>query len=121
MQDQVKFYLTFGLIEFVTLLVITGTAIHLLRSKIVRENLSWIFVVLGLMFTGFFFEIIAATLAIIQLRGDEFGIVGYIGQGLVVFLGGSTNNISFLIFCLEYYKAAFTIGMAKEGKSSAAI
>ena len=121
MQDQVKFYLTFGLIEFVTLLVITGTAIYLLRSKVVRENLNWIVVVLGLMFTSFFSEIIVATLAIIQLRGDVFGIAGYIGQAFIVFLGGTTNNISFVIFCLEYYKAAFTIGMAKEGKSSAAI
>lgn len=121
MKDQVKFYLTFGLIEFATLLVIIGTAIYLLRSKVVRENLRWIFVVLGLMFTSFLSEIIVSGLAIIQLRGDVFGIAGYIGQGLIVLLGGVTNNISFVIFSLEYYKAAFTIGMAKEGKTSAAI
>ena len=121
MQDQVKFYFTFGLIEFATLLVITGTSIYLMRSKVVRENLGWIFVVLCLMFTSFLSEMIVAFLAIIQLRGDVFGVAGYVGQAFIVLVGGSTNNISFVIFSLEYYKAAFTIGMTKEGKSSAAI
>ncbi|MFM7851853.1 MAG: hypothetical protein ACKO96_08015 [Flammeovirgaceae bacterium] len=98
MQDQVKFYLTYGLIDLVVLLVIFGTAIYLLRSKVVRESLRWICVVLGLYFISFLCEIILCCLAIFQLRGDVFGMGGYIGQGLIVLLGGSTNNIGFVIF-----------------------
>ena len=82
-----------------------------------RENLGWVFFVLGLLIISFLCETIVAGLAILQLRGDVFGISGYVGQGLIVLIGGSTNNISFVVFSLEYYKAAFTIGMSIQGKS----
>lgn len=42
-------------------------------------------------------------------------------MAVITILGGSTSNFSFVIFSLEYYKAAFTISMTKEGKPQAAV
>ena len=64
MLDKVKFYLTFIVIECTTLLFIIGTAIYLLRRKVTREKLRWIFVVLGLLFTCYVSESLLAGLYI---------------------------------------------------------
>ncbi len=40
-------------------------------------------------------------------------------MGIICLVGGVSYNISFAIFALEYYKAAYSIAFAKEGKSIA--
>jgi len=40
-----------------------------------------------------------------------------VSVGVICLIGGFTYNVSFAVFSFEYYKAAFTIAMSKQGKS----
>ena len=92
---------------------------YLLNLKVARENLRWIFIVLGLLITSALFEIAVCSRDIhsIRINSPKLGTAGYAIVGFIVTIGGFTSNISFAVFALEYYKAAFTIAMALEGKS----
>jgi hypothetical protein len=113
MKDTVEFYLTFSVINFITLLVILGTLIYLLQLKIARENLGWVFFVLSMLVTTLVSEQVLAGISIMQLRQQTLGVGGYVSMGVLCLIGGFTYNVSFAVFAIEYYKAAYTIAMSK--------
>jgi len=119
MLEIVQFYVTYISICSTALIVCLATLFYLLNLKVNRDNLRWIFIVLGLLITSAVMEIFVCSRDIYSVNNDkqQFGTIGYILFGLAVTMGGFTSNISFVIFALEYYKAAFTIDMALKGSS----
>ena len=70
---------------------------------------------LGLLFTSYLFQLVLSVLNILTITGTTYGLAGYVFIGVICLIGGFTFNVSFAVFALEYYKAAFTIAMVKQG------